>query len=669
MRRSRRVVGLSAGVLTLVAGALLLMGSFHSDSSSTSQQELKRVEQLARISEARLETARSAFRDLLLRHNIGYVVEHPEDWADWRVWQKFALLQRGWRTEAGELRGLLLITSAGVTHTVWGDTLGAGNADRMLVDSLDADIAFFPNSDDCSASLAFCYRVPPTDQSPQPGHIVALLDAGSVLELSQSLPNAWGLYSSTQSLLLTSANTATLQPVDPATWPLLFSRWSGTLKMPGKAVLVFSKIRAPGMAPLMLVSAIPTTIAALKLLAVFLLIAGSTVIYIAIRRERIEMRPLPVDELSLPMVAPELVSSSEFPQVPDPQSPYPVVYVTPEGLIQLYNEAALKSCPRIKDTPVMSEVLPSLEPHELMNRIENRHGGSFESLFGSRPHSFAVVPTDDGVLLYAHPLSASQTLEVALQQAQENFNTLCAVVPVPILLVDPRNHAITEANPAASEFFRLPPDRIRGRVLDTLSPEPIDLASSHHEFVADIRGELMTCWSHCEMVKIEGAPMILMMLRPPAESLSEGARMTPGGTSGKIEQAPPFRVEPCGPAVLVSLTPVVRDVARRLLERTGHATEAFSSLDDATGWVFSHEVRPEFVAIDISDFPETADWLSEVRRRHEGVACLAITDGVTFGLPCDGPNAYLTKPFDLDSLFGALSLLGLATELVEDAAV
>lgn len=786
MRRPWRIIGLSGGVAAVLVGALLIMGSFDSEARLVAERELGRVENFARSWESRLESARSKLRDLLLRFDMGEILEHPQEFGDGRIRERLTYVYSAWPMEIGELRGLLLFSYEGLVHTFWGDTLGASLADRMLRSQRVADMLFLPPSNGSGNRLAIRYRVPADNLNPNPGYIVALLDPRGVLEPVPSSLQKWKLCSGDGSQILPFTDSDTPSPSAGGAWPALHSRNSGVLYKTVGSSLVFSKVRVPGMAPLLLVNSLPSR-ATSSVLAMALFLAGTISVLVASRGNRsftlasfpqdfespsdeaaveaISYRSIfqnlgdpicvvnssgrvvranrdaeellqfhrkdanadyvvttPYGEKSVqefltglasstdsqeilcrisinektlftgsvaltrfhgktdgsgPVLlhfqyAPELAAydsyaRSEYERIPDPQSPYPVVYVTPEGLIQLFNDAALKACPRIKETPVIADVLPSLEARELNRLLGSSTNASFESLFGSTPHSFEVVPVEDGVLLYAHPLSASQTLEVALRQSLENFNSLCAVMPLPVMLVDPRNHAVTDANPAARELFKLPVDRLQGRILDTLSPNPVDLAVSHQDLVIDTPSGLIPCRAHFEMLKVEGVPMILVVLQPPADSYSSLATSLAKSEYISLHlqkslSPPPV---PPGPALVISLNPVVRDVARRLLERTGHACEVFSSLDDATAWLYSRNLRPELIALDIGEFLEAADWLETVRLRCGNVACLAITDGVTYGLTDEGPNAYLIKPFDQDTVVEALNYLGLPVEMVE----
>ncbi len=154
--------------------------------------------------------------------------------------------------------------------------------------------------------------------------------------------------------------------------------------------------------------------------------------------------------------------------------PFPVLSVNPAGFVTSYNEAARQACPRLAHTPLLSELLPGIEARSLPTLLNSEPGSTFESLFGSSPHEFTVIRGDDRLLLYAHRLSESKQLEVDLKQAQENFFGLCALVPAAILLVDPRDHAIIEANAAAGDLFRCTVASLRGRALDTLSDRAVE---------------------------------------------------------------------------------------------------------------------------------------------------------------------------------------------------
>ncbi|MBU0691880.1 response regulator, partial [bacterium] len=121
-------------------------------------------------------------------------------------------------------------------------------------------------------------------------------------------------------------------------------------------------------------------------------------------------------------------------------------------------------------------------------------------------------------------------------------------------------------------------------------------------------------------------------------------------------------VLPLGPGLLIVNNPTVREVARRMLAKTGHPCEAFSSLDDATAWIYSHDLRPELVCFDLGDFDDGDEWLTQVRTRCGDVPCLALSSGNDYPLPDNGPNYYLEKPFELESLAQALLALNIEIE-------
>jgi PAS domain-containing protein len=777
MRQTWRLIGVGGGTIAVFIGALLIMGSFDSHARSMATVELTRVQNQARHWGSRLSAARSTLRDSFLRFQIAEIMEHPQDFAESRVRQRFAQIGRSWPGNDGHLRGLLLLLHDGTAHSMWGDTSGATAAVNLMHDGHSADMALLP-SEKRPPMLAVEYRVTSNDLNRNPGFVVAMFDAPSVLSVQMSVLQSWGIYADDGSPVLTSKQYAQPASLNASTWQMMATHESGVLDKTGGPTFAFSKINVPGMPTLVVVSPLPGY-AWSGLFAMLLLLAGAIIaigysrppisparstaahslsetpneagvealsyraifhalsdpICIVNSKGRVVRSNRPaadllqfhlrnrdvkvtlagaVGDLNVrnflsalasktspaeyhckisPMEGPafdgsvlvtrlfgetkgngplllhfrpdamseERLPASEYEQIPDPQSPYPVIYVTQEGLIQLYNDAALRTCPRIKESPLISDVLPSVDPRELTALFGCTQTVGFESLFGSSPHSFEVVPIEDGVLLYAHPLSASQTLEVALRQSQENFNTLCGVIPVPVLLVDPRNHTIHETNPAANEFFHSSAEKLNGRIFDSLACEPIDVASNSFRFVADTPDGPLQCRAHGEMVKVEGSPMILVVIQPPAEycaCLADQISRSQDTTDSYSQTAESREVTP-GPSILVCVNPAIRDVTRRMLEDLGHPCEAFSRLDDATFWLIANELRPDLVCLDIGEFPEAGDWLEDIRIRYGRVPCLALTDGVTFGMPNNGSNAYLIKPFDADTMVEAMNCLGL----------
>jgi PAS domain-containing protein len=346
--------------------------------------------------------------------------------------------------------------------------------------------------------------------------------------------------------------------------------------------------------------------------------------------------------------------------------PFPVLDVTPAGLVTSYNEAARQVCPKLATTPLLSELLPGIDVRSLPELLAAGPGTTFESLFGSSPHEFTLVRGDDRLLLYAHRLTDSKQLEVELKQAQENFFGLCSLVPAAILLVDPRDHAIIEANAAAGDLFRGTVASLRGRELDSLSDGPWDAASGDDRFTAvTLDGGLVTCAFRFELIKIEGVPTLLVILEPdpPVHESSSVLDVIMAAVPSPPAAPPAVPTLPDGPGILVTLDPTVREVARRLLDKTGHACETFTCLDDATVWLITHDLRPELIAVDLMDFDDTEGWISELRARCGDVPCLAFTDGLNYVLPSSGPNALLPKPFDLDALADALRELNLESAL------
>jgi PAS domain-containing protein len=352
---------------------------------------------------------------------------------------------------------------------------------------------------------------------------------------------------------------------------------------------------------------------------------------------------------------------------PEPDCPYPVIAVSEDGLITGYNEAARAACPRLENTPILSDILPELSNRDWPDILSADPGTTFESLFGSSACEFTLIHSNGRILLYGHRLADSKRLEVEMKQAQENFYALCALCPVPVLLVDPRDHAVLEANSGAADLFGVTPADLRGQIFGSLSAEPWELGSGEDIFTAaTAQGHFIRCWLRYELIKIEGAPTLLMLLEPIPEiyTIAPTESLTDEASAPRPEAAviPPM---PVGPGLLITMNPTVREVARRLLEKVGHPCESFSCLDDATVWLITHDQRPELTAIDLSDFDGAENWIEEMRARCGDVPCVAFTDSEGYTLPNGGLNEFLAKPFDLNSLTDALKALHLEAELCE----
>lgn len=342
----------------------------------------------------------------------------------------------------------------------------------------------------------------------------------------------------------------------------------------------------------------------------------------------------------------------------DSYSPFPVLAITSDGLVNAFNDAARRTCPRLDDTPLLTEILPDFDISCLSTLLDHGNGTSFQSLFGPRSHEFTIAVDGDRILLYGHPLADSQDLEIQMKQAQENFYSLCALTPSPVLLVDPRDHSVMEANAAAGDLFRMPAANLRGQTLSELSTTPWDLGDGSDYFIAQaLDGSRIECTLRYELIKVEGLPELMIVLEPMPQRSPEYieapliSEVEPQDTT--TQAIPPSL--PVGPGMLVTLNPTVREVARRLFEKRGHSCEAFTNLDDAVVWLITHDVRPEFLAIDLTDFDEVDNWINDLRARCGDVPCIAFTDGDIYPLPNGGLNAFLPKPFDLDSLTEALA--------------
>ncbi|MBU1983418.1 PAS domain-containing protein [bacterium] len=363
--------------------------------------------------------------------------------------------------------------------------------------------------------------------------------------------------------------------------------------------------------------------------------------------------------------------SNAQPGEPDPYCPYPVLSVSTDGLVVGFNDAARRSCARLDESPLITDILPALSDKELPKLLAAVNGHTFESLFGPRPHEFRLVRREGQLYLYGHPLSASKNLEIEMKQAQQNFYTLCALSALPVILADPRDHSILEANAAAADLLQTTPPALRGRALADFSAEPWELNNEDSLYIArGYNGIAIRCRLQYELIKVEGAPTLLIVLEPESEPLlPDYPEIVPQAT---VMDSPPSSPEPLplppGPGLLITLNPTVRETARRMFEKTGHDCESFSSLDDVTVWLITHDVRPEFVAIDLTDFDGIDGWLEELRARCGDVPCLAFTDGDPWSLPNDGLNAFLAKPFDFESLIAALATLKLDHALFSSTA-
>ena len=364
------------------------------------------------------------------------------------------------------------------------------------------------------------------------------------------------------------------------------------------------------------------------------------------------------DDDSLPQLPAPATESAA-----DPHSPFPVLSVTPDGLIVAYNEAARRACARLEDTPLLGDILPGMDGRHFADVLAGGDGSVFQSLFGPRTHEFTVVFDGERILLYGHPLADSQNLEIEMKQAQENFYGLCALVPSPVLLVDPREHTVIEANAAAGDLFERTAAGLRGQTLDSLSAEPWEPAQSNGSFIAQtLNSNRVPCTLRYELIKVEGVPVLMVVLDRLPESVQPAAQVPEPST---VEPERPLAPStppalPIGPGMLITLNPTVREVARRLFDKSGHACEAFTNLDDAVVWIITHDVRPEFLAIDVTDFDAVESWIADLRARCGDVPCIAFTDGETYSLPEGGRNTFLEKPFDLEAFQDALAAVDLS---------
>jgi len=355
----------------------------------------------------------------------------------------------------------------------------------------------------------------------------------------------------------------------------------------------------------------------------------------------------------------------------DNLNPQPILLVDDQGHVTECNRAALEISARLADKPHLSDVLPNVDKSNLATILDPLRAQRFESLFGSRVHEFYPVPTEAGMMLYGLRKSDAQSLQIALHQAQENFNTLCATVTDAVLLVDPRSHMIQEANLAASDLFGAVHPELAGKNIDEFAEWPWQ--SEHLRSSVQLLREddqCIECSFEHELIKIEGEPTLLVVVTKLFEfeqrdvrQLADYADSVAEDVTEQIQQRvaePSTPALPVGPGMLVVTNPTVRDVARRMLERLGHSCEVFTNLDDATIWIVRAEFRPEFLMIDLGDFDRPQELIEMLRARCGNVPCLGLTDNETEELP-DGSNAVLNKPFELEDVVSSLQSLDLET--------
>lgn len=373
---------------------------------------------------------------------------------------------------------------------------------------------------------------------------------------------------------------------------------------------------------------------------------------------------LPVTGIPTPDEDPERLATHA--PLSAPQSPYPAIAVSANGIIMDCNAAARRAAPRLAPGQLISDALPTFDTRDLPRFLNSPTDFTIESLLGAAPHEFTAIRCGDGFILYGHPLADSRKLEIALGQAQENFFTLCALTPVPLLLVDPCDQLVTDANGAAADLFGTTTTGLRGMPLALLAEDPWDPTNDTLMIARTAADGRQRCGIRYELIKIEGAPLLLVILDPLTERVAADAPLAKEYWDGNSEATPatPAAPEPdalpplpLGPALLITWDPTVREVARRLFEKSGHLCESFTSLDDTTVWLISHAVRPEFVAIDLTDFDDCEAWISDLRERCGDVPCIGFTDGEAYELPDGGLNALLPKPFDLQAISDTLTVV------------
>ncbi|MCB1060844.1 MAG: PAS domain-containing protein [Calditrichaeota bacterium] len=791
MRPFVKIIGIAVGLTGLLGGALLSMGHLRTAEGDFQELEMARLKNLASSWETQILSVRSAFRDQLLRHGVTVVVEHPSDWAAWRVENKIEQMTDDWPAGLAKPRGWALLRANGDTHALTGDSTGLGEALDDFAQQDAPDIILTEKSNGAKRCLVLQYAPPADDKNTSPGRLVAFIDAQDLFKVPTDPPAEWVLMNGPKDTYLASARRSE-PPIGVGTWGILLSQASGLITMDDGLPLAFCRIHVPGMQPLLVVSEISSPTNAGTAAGALLLLAAGTAMLVFVLRPRKKSEPEdaapqgetedgkptrdPVtfrqifqavrtpmcvaDEsgrllrvnsaarelLYLPKggqpdesitvigkdfsgtlreffikaagsdyaggswllsrnnkhyfdgkivatklsgsieqsgpVALEFVENAQASASTQPTTlantatvdslnPQPIMLINEEGRVFECNRAALDVNTKLADSPLLHEVLPGLELSNLAALTDPDRAQKFESLFGSRLYEFHPVHTASGMLLYGQKKSDSQSLQIALHQAQENFNTLCGLCDEAILLVDPRTHMIQEANLSASDLFGAIHPGLVGKSMDEYADWPW-LEDTLRASVQLQRGDgqIVPCSFEHELVKIEGEPTLLVVVSRVVEEerrniheLADYAQSVAERLSETMNTEPEPQTEafvPLGPGMLVVTNPTVRDVARRMLEHLGHPCEVFTNLDDATLYLVRSDVRPEFVMIDLGDFDQPGDWVEMVRARCGSVPCVGLTDTHSEDLP-DGPNAVLPKPFELEDVSQSFQTLELDT--------
>lgn len=344
----------------------------------------------------------------------------------------------------------------------------------------------------------------------------------------------------------------------------------------------------------------------------------------------------------------------------DLASPFPVIKVSGDGLIEHYNDAARAVCPQLESSPLISDALPALDGKEWSDLIKFSDTKSIESVFGSTTYEFRLVRREQCVFLYGHPAAETKKLEIALEQSQASFNALCNLTPAAVMLVDVHEHKILQCNMEACDLFSMPAPALVGNRLENLSAFPWELGSDPDQeyYALTPDGRTLRCSFGCELIKLDGEPTMLVVLNLITQTTNYIAPEPACDIAPVVNELQNAIIESVkGPGILIVSNPVVRDVARKLLARIGHDCEAFTSLDDATIWMFAHETTPNFITLDLTDFDGANEWLSDMRARFGPVPVLAITDEDLSENSSPEDAFILTKPFDLDTVEHALKEL------------
>jgi PAS domain-containing protein len=271
---------IAVGALAMLGGAFLTMGHLRSREADYTQAELAKLKAMSSNWEMRLSSVRSAFQDQIWRQDLVPMTERPEDWTSWRVEEKLRNVQELWINENGKLRGFGFFSNNELLHTAWGDTSGLEDARDHFKASGNPDLLVSETKNGLSGCVATRYRPAVTDSAQRPGELILLVDRESVLSIPDSPPQSWMLMDGPQSSLYASTASASV-PFQKATWNILLSEESGIVPQSDGSPYGFSRLRVPGMYPMLLLTEIKTPSSLANAAGAIILLGGGVILLAA----------------------------------------------------------------------------------------------------------------------------------------------------------------------------------------------------------------------------------------------------------------------------------------------------------------------------------------------------------------------------------------------------